>query len=134
MKLSYLKIKKLPAITHRYLIIPTKNFSNLFSNELNMRLTSTLLLFGIIFSSSCVSTRHIADKQEFNRLKFLSEYDIPYNKEYQNTIIGGLSGIDHESQKNVYYVISDDRSERNPARFYKAKIIINNNKNQKLYP
>ncbi len=93
-----------------------------------MRITSTLLLFGIIFSSSCVSTRHIADKQEFNRLKFLSEYDIPYNKEYQNTIIGGLSGIDYESQKNLYYIISDDRSERNPARFYTAKIFINNNK------
>ena len=93
-----------------------------------MRLTHKLLLFGIIITVSCTATRHIANKKEFGSLKFLSEYDIPHNKEFQNTIIGGLSGIDYAGQKNVYYIISDDRSERNPARFYKAKIIINNNK------
>lgn len=93
-----------------------------------MRLIPMLLLFGIIVTVSCTSTKHNSNKEEFVRLKFLSEYDIPYNKEYQNTIIGGLSGIDYDRQKNVYYIISDDRSERNPARFYQAKIIINNNK------
>ena len=58
----------------------------------------------------------------------MSEYDVSYNKEFQNTIIGGLSGIDYDRQKNVYYIISDDRSEKNPARFYEAEIIISQNK------
>jgi hypothetical protein len=58
----------------------------------------------------------------------LSEYDVPYNKIFQNTIIGGLSGIDYEPRENVYYIISDDRSERNPARFYKAGITISDDK------
>ncbi len=93
-----------------------------------MRLTPTFLLFGIIVTASCSSTRHIGNGEKFGKLKFLSEFDIPYNKEYQNTIIGGLSGIDYDKQKNIYYIISDDRSERNPARFYKAEIIISNNK------
>ncbi len=44
---------------------------------------------------------------------------------FKNTTIGGLSGIDYNSGSNVYYMISDDRSERNPARFYEAQIIIN---------
>ncbi len=91
-----------------------------------MRLTIRLSLFGIIIASSCTSTRHIAIREEFSHLKFLSEFDLPFNKEYQNTIIGGLSGIDYDNKKNVYYLISDDRSERNPARFYKAQIVINN--------
>ncbi|MEP6926946.1 MAG: esterase-like activity of phytase family protein [Ginsengibacter sp.] len=66
--------------------------------------------------------------ENINHLKFLSEYDVPFNKDFQNTIIGGLSGIDYDSKKNIYYIISDDRSEKNPARFYEAEVIINQNK------
>jgi hypothetical protein len=58
-------------------------------------------------------------------LKFLSEYEIPYNQEFKGTTIGGLSGIDYDSEKDVYYLISDDRSAINPARFYTAKILLN---------
>lgn len=93
-----------------------------------MLLKPRLLLFGIIITASCTSVRHAAGTKEFGRLKFLSEFDLPFNKEFQNTIIGGISGIDYDRQKNVYYLISDDRSERSPARFYKAQIIISNGK------
>ena len=60
-------------------------------------------------------------------LKFLDEYDLPYNLQYQNTTIGGLSGIDYDAKNDVYYIISDDRSEINPSRFYTAKISIQSN-------
>ncbi|MEP7231768.1 MAG: esterase-like activity of phytase family protein [Ginsengibacter sp.] len=93
-----------------------------------MRLIITLLLLEIFISWSCTSSRHVHNKQEFGRLKFLSEFEVPYNKEFQNTVVGGFSGIDYDAQKNVYYIISDDRSERAPARFYTAKVIINDNK------
>ncbi len=63
-----------------------------------------------------------------NHLKFLSEYIVPYNYQFQNTTVGGLSGIDFNPEKNEYYFISDDRSEKNPARFYTAQIVINNDK------
>lgn len=63
-----------------------------------------------------------------NRLKFLGEYSIPFNKQFQNTTIGGLSGIDYNPEKKEYYFISDDRSHVNPARFYKASIAINHDK------
>ncbi|MEP6584100.1 MAG: esterase-like activity of phytase family protein, partial [Ginsengibacter sp.] len=78
--------------------------------------------------TSCTSTKHIISTEEFSHLKFLSEFDIPFNKEYQNTIVGGLSSIDYDDRKNVYYIISDDKSEKSPARFYKAQININNSK------
>lgn len=58
----------------------------------------------------------------------MSEYDVQFNKDFQNTTIGGLSGIDYMPAKNAYYLICDDRSEHNPARFYEAKINITQNK------
>ncbi|MEP7253998.1 MAG: esterase-like activity of phytase family protein, partial [Ginsengibacter sp.] len=93
-----------------------------------MRLIPAFIVV-IFLLSSCSSTKHIASgKDEFGRLKLLSEYEVPFNKEFQNTVIGGLSGIDYDSANQVYYIISDDRSERNPARYYKAKIISNDSK------
>jgi hypothetical protein len=86
------------------------------------------LLIPICLINSCSTTRHTARLENISHLKFLSEYDVPYNKDFQNTIIGGLSGIDYDPEKKVYYIISDDRSEKNPARFYEAEIIINQNK------
>lgn len=57
-------------------------------------------------------------------VKFLGEYDIPYNLPYKNTTVGGLSGIDYDAKRNVYYMVCDDRSDVNPARFYTAQIFI----------
>jgi len=40
----------------------------------------------------------------------------------EGTQVGGLSGIDYDQINNRYYSISDDRSDRNPARFYTLNI------------
>jgi hypothetical protein len=40
----------------------------------------------------------------------------------RGTQVGGLSGIDYDQINNRYYAISDDRSDRNPARFYTLNI------------
>ncbi len=58
-------------------------------------------------------------------LSFLGEYIIPHNTQFKNTTIGGLSGIDYDKENNLFYIISDDWSLTNPARFYTAKISIN---------
>jgi hypothetical protein len=55
-------------------------------------------------------------------LKLIGQYVVPYNFNYQGTTVGGLSGIDYDSAKKCYYLISDDRSAINPARFYTANI------------
>ena len=60
-------------------------------------------------------------------LHFLGEQSIPYNLLYNNTTIGGLSGIDYDSAHGTYYLISDDRSALNPARFYTARISFTQN-------
>ena len=91
-------------------------------------ITIFFISFLIFLTASCVSPRLTTQSESIDHLNFLSEYDVPYNKNFQSTIIGGLSGIDYNANKDEYYLISDDRSERNPARFYQAKIIINKNK------
>jgi hypothetical protein len=63
-----------------------------------------------------------------SQLKFLNEYVVSHNYSFKNTTVGGLSGIDYDVKNDLYYLISDDRSAINPARFYTAKVIINNNK------
>ena len=37
-----------------------------------------------------------------------------------NTEVGGLSAITYDASRDIYYVLSDDRSEKNPARFYQV--------------
>ena len=41
---------------------------------------------------------------------------------YNNTTVGGLSGIDYDKKNDLYYMVCDDRSDKNPARFYAARI------------
>jgi hypothetical protein len=80
------------------------------------------------FMASCSAQKYGQKTPHINGLQFLDSYVIPFNKNFDSTIIVGLSGIDYDSKKGVYYLISDDRSAKNPARFYTAKININQNK------
>jgi hypothetical protein len=58
-------------------------------------------------------------------LRFLGELDIPdQSVTVQDTLVGGLSGLTYDARRDVYYVISDDRGEFAPARFYTLKIDI----------
>lgn len=63
-----------------------------------------------------------------SQLKFLDQYEIPFDYKYENTWVGGLSGIDYDRKSKQYYIISDERSVTSPSRFYTADIIISNNK------
>lgn len=92
------------------------------------KILQCFIVINLLLFYSCSPGRHGQKAPEINHLKLLSEYVVPFNKQYKNTTIGGLSGIDYNPQKNVYYLISDDRSDKDPARFYTARILINQNK------
>ncbi len=85
-----------------------------------------LLLFSVIlFTLSCTTARlTMQPSANISSLKFLGGYDIPHNLKYNNTTVGGLSGIDYDVKHDLYYLISDDRSEKDPARFYTARIFL----------
>ena len=59
---------------------------------------------------------------------------MPLNGTFQNTLVGGLSGIDYDEKKDQYYMISDDPSQFSPARIYTAKIDIKENKIDTVRP
>ena len=58
-------------------------------------------------------------------INLIDSTTIPYEKKYKHTIVGGLSGISYNQQNHNWVLISDDRSEHNPSRFYEANINYN---------
>lgn len=92
---------------------------------------SLLFLISICTLASCSIAKYARTKNKettISSLKFLNEYVMPLNISFQNTLVGGLSGIDYDTKSNQYYLISDDPSQFSPARIYTAKIKVQNNK------
>lgn len=56
-------------------------------------------------------------------LRLIGEKEIANGFSFKGTTVGGLSSIDYDRRRGVYYMICDDRSAINPARFYTAKIL-----------
>lgn len=56
------------------------------------------------------------------QLTFIGEQRIPNDEVYEETLVGGLSGIDYDPKTHKWIIISDDRSDKSPARFYTAKL------------
>ena len=53
------------------------------------------------------------------QLAFLGVAIVPTGFQFQATTIGGLSGISYDPDRQIYYVISDDKSD---TRFYSMRI------------
>ncbi|WP_035716003.1 esterase-like activity of phytase family protein [Christiangramia echinicola] len=87
-----------------------------------MKKTISLILLSLVLAS-CAVTRKI--ENDNIEIRFLDEYVLPSDIEIENTIVGGLSGIDYQNGK--YYLVSDQSS--NP-RIYIANIDLDENKIQ----
>jgi hypothetical protein len=57
-------------------------------------------------------------------LRHIGSSRLAHKLAFAGTTVGGLSGIDYDRAKDVFYAISDDRSDINPARFYTLKLPI----------
>lgn len=72
-----------------------------------------------------VTSRDINKTQNRNlvtNIESLGMVTFPTGFEFKETEVGGLSGITYDAVNNIYYSISDDRSQINPARFYTLEI------------
>jgi hypothetical protein len=67
-----------------------------------------------------------ADRDDGNgralTLRFLGQQIIPTGTQFQGTDVGGLSGFAYDRRRNVFYALSDDPSQFDPARFYTLRI------------
>jgi len=86
-----------------------------------MRKLVFLLLFPV-FYFSCSNLKQSTENKSISSLKLLSSTEITFETQFQNTKVGGLSGIDYDSKNDLYYLICDDRSVFNASLFYTAKI------------
>ena len=55
-------------------------------------------------------------------LQFIGQAIVPTGTTFAGTTIGGLSSITYDPSRNVYYTLSDDQSQVNPARFYTVSV------------
>lgn len=58
------------------------------------------------------------------RLRLIGESRFAHRLQFQGSTVGGLSGMDYDPAGDLYYLISDDSSSINPARFYTARIAL----------
>ena len=81
------------------------------------------MLLCVVGLTGCSLPRVTAEDRLFLPLsvEFLGSYTLT-DKKFNGTDVGGLSGITYDRKKDLYYAISDDRSDRNPARFYTLKV------------
>lgn len=63
-----------------------------------------------------------SDTINVSGIKFIGQATLPTGLSFQKTELGGLSGITYDAKNNLYYIISDDRGQKAPARFYTLKI------------
>ncbi|MEM1394585.1 MAG: esterase-like activity of phytase family protein, partial [Cyanobacteria bacterium P01_H01_bin.150] len=62
------------------------------------------------------------DRKTVGNLEFLGEVNFPTGLQLEETEVGGISGLAYDAEKGIYYGLSDDRSQINPARFYDISI------------
>src|SRR3569833_1243819 len=60
----------------------------------------------------------------FGTPKLLGQFILPTGVSFEGVEFGGISGLDYDPKNDVYYGVSDDRSEHGPARFYVLKLKI----------
>jgi hypothetical protein len=77
-------------------------------------------LIGCLISG--LITRAPAQSGIVEQMKFLGQATLKTGLIYRKTEVGGLSGITYDPRNKVYYSISDDRSQKAPARFYTLRI------------
>jgi len=62
------------------------------------------------------------NRQSVSELEFLGEVQFPTGFTFEDTEVGGISGLAYDAVRDMYYGLSDDRSQINPARFYTLSI------------
>lgn len=84
--------------------------------------------------SACKLPQRVTAEERMFRdfsLELVDQYIIPKDK-FQDTVVGGLSAIAYSQEQDLFYVLSDDRSKRSPARFYTFQLEVKANEQQQM--
>ncbi|MFI6516163.1 esterase-like activity of phytase family protein [Spirillospora sp. NPDC050679] len=83
---------------------------------------AAVLVPGVPAHGAVPPAAHAAASHADQRARLLGTTALPARLSFQGTTVGGLSGIDRDPRTGRYALISDDRSQTGPARFYTAAI------------
>jgi hypothetical protein len=86
-----------------------------------------IFILVIVLLAACSSSHKVTGTvttADIREIRLVNEYVYPGNTSFKSTIIGGLSGIDYDAKRNLYYMNSDDPSAKGPTRYYTTKILI----------
>ncbi|MEM9273576.1 MAG: esterase-like activity of phytase family protein [Cyanobacteria bacterium P01_F01_bin.143] len=104
-------------------------------NFFRFRLIRPLCCLIILFSVTACSLppRVMAQDRMFLdlSLEFLDSYELPQTS-FEDTIVGGLSAIAYDQVNDLFYVLSDDRSQRGAARYYTMKLNLQERPNNEI--
>ena len=84
-------------------------------------LVATALLGGQLLPSA-LAARDAAALASVGSVRLIGEQDLPNDLMVDDTLVGGLSGLDYDAASDRWIVLSDDRSDEAPARFYDATL------------
>ncbi len=89
-----------------------------------MKSIATALLVSIVtvLAGCAAPTPTNAVRDTEVSVRFIGESTLPHRLEAFGTTVGGISGMDYDAKRGVFYLLSDDRSDINVARFYTARI------------
>ncbi|MDR7302037.1 esterase-like activity of phytase family protein [Haloactinomyces albus] len=85
-------------------------------------LCTAVLLVSTAASASAAPRTFEASGPTETGVRLLGATALPHGLRYDGTTVGGLSGIDYDPRSGNWVLISDDRSRKQPARFYTADI------------
>jgi hypothetical protein len=83
--------------------------------------TVTALAAALVAATSPASPASAEPAGHAPAVRLLGERIIPPGT-FEGTTVGGLSGIDRDPRTGEYVLVCDDRSDKQPARFYTAAI------------
>lgn len=85
-------------------------------------LAPLLVLLACAAAAPAVAAPQQAARARPVSFSYLGETELPNALRFEGTTVGGLSGISWDRRSGRYLIISDDRSQTDPARFYTAAI------------
>ena len=65
-----------------------------------------------------------AENPTIGKATLLGQIVLPTGLKIGGVEFGGISGLDYDAATDLFYAISDDRSQKAPARFYTLKLAI----------
>lgn len=86
-----------------------------------------LLVCCLVVAGCSTAETTATDNASAGAPRFLGQSRVAHGAPFDGTVVGGLSGISYDAGSGLYYIISDDRSARDPARFYTARIALTDN-------